>query len=88
MLFRSPKEGNFEFDVDCIKESDRWRIEISNIKYPGYINNWEIEYRQDEETQWKKANALTFYVTKMGNYYVRLLHEDIILGPKLVNVIE
>lgn len=85
---KNPKEGDFSFDVDCVKESDRWRIEISNITYTGYISNWQVEYRQDGEEEWKKVNTLNFYVTKVGNYYVRLLHNDIILGPELVSVLE
>lgn len=74
-----------DFNVSCTKESDRWKIEISNIQYNGYINDWNIKYRLQDQTYWNTANNLTFYVTTPGNYYVQLTHgEDINLGSKLV----
>lgn len=84
---KNPKEGDFDFDVSYVKENDRWKIEVSNITYTGYINNWQVEYRLDGESKWKKANGLTFYVTKAGNYYVQVSHDDINLGSKLVSII-
>lgn len=85
---KNPKEGNFDFDVNYTKENDRWKIEISNIIYTGYISNWNVEYRLDGESRWKKANGLKFYVTKAGNYYVQVSHDDINLGSKLVSIID
>lgn len=85
---KNPKEGNFDFDVNYTKENDRWKIEISNIIYTGYINNWQVDYRLDGESKWKKANGLNFYVTKPGNYYVQVSHDDINLGSKLVSIID
>lgn len=83
---KDPKEG--DFDVNYTKENDRWKIEISNIIYTGYINNWQVEYRLDGESKWKKVNGLNFYVTKAGNYYVQVSHDDINLGSKLVSIID
>lgn len=80
---KNPQSGSFE--VTCVKEDYRWKIEITNIEYDGYISNWEIKYRLDEE-EWKEANGPTIYVTEEGNYYVQVSHEDINLGSKLVNV--
>lgn len=85
---KNPKEGKFDFNVNYVKENDRWKIEITNIQYEGYINNWQVEYRLDEEIEWKKANGLIFYVTKPGNYYVQVSHDDINLGSKLVSIID
>ena len=75
------------FDDDVIKESDRWRVEISNVKY-DYINNWQVQYRLETESYWKNANDLTFYITQSGNYYVKLVHSERTLGPKRVELIE
>ena len=84
---KNEKTGSFE--VNYTKESDRWKIEVSNIEYNGYINNWEVKYRLDGESYWKTANNLSFYVTKEGNYYVQLVHgDDINLGSKLISVID
>lgn len=76
------KNGEFSFDINYIKENDRWKVEISNINYIGYINNWQVKYRMNDETEWKSANGLTFYVTKKGAYYVQLIHKDVVLGPQ------
>ena len=84
---KNEKTGSFE--VNYTKESDRWKIEVSNIEYNGYINNWEVKYRLEGESYWKTANNLSFYVTKEGNYYVQLVHgDDINLGSKLICVID
>lgn len=84
---KNPKNGDFE--VNAIKEGDRWKIEISNITYSGYISNWNVQYRfsENENENWNTANGLKFYVTKEGNYYIQLLHDDINLGTKLVTVL-
>lgn len=84
---KNPKEGNFE--VTYIKENDRWKIEITNIEYSGYINNWTVKYRLDGDSYWNTANGLSFYVSKKGNYYVQVSHgDDINLGSKLVSIID
>lgn len=84
---KNEKEGSFE--VNSTKENDRWKIEILNITYNGYINNWEVKYRLAEDKYWKTANNLSFYVTKEGNYYIQVIHgEDINLGSKLVSIMD
>lgn len=83
---KNEKTGDFE--VKYIRENDRWKIEVSNIIYNGYINNWQVKYRLDGDTYWQEANGLFFYVNKEGNYYVTVSHGDNInLGSKLVSVI-
>lgn len=84
---KNEKTGSFE--VNSIKEGNRWKIEISDIEYNGYINNWQVKYRLDGDTNWKTSNGLSFYVTKQGNYYVNVIYgDDIDLGTKLVSIIE
>lgn len=84
---KNPEEGDFE--VLCIKENDKWKIEVSNIIYDGYISNWKVKYRLDGDTYWKTSNKLSFYVAEEGNYYVQVVHGDEInLGSKLVTVID
>lgn len=82
---KNPKTGDFE--VNAIKESDRWKIEISNINYSGYINNWKVQYKLTTDTEWKNAKGLTFYVTEEGSYNVQLVFDDIVLGPKPVEAL-
>lgn len=77
------------FEVNSTKENDRWKIEVSSISYNGYIDNWQVKYRLEDDTYWKTANGLDFYVTKEGNYYVKVTHGDEIdLGYKLVSIID
>jgi len=79
---KNPKTG--DFDVNATKESNRWKIEISNINYSGYIKNWKVQYRISDDTNWKTSNGLSFYVIEEGSYYVQLVYDDIVLGPKSV----
>lgn len=76
------------FSVNSINEGNRWKIEVSNIIYDGYVNDWNVKYRAEGETYWNTANNLSFYVTKTGNYYVKVVHgDDITSEPQLVSVI-
>ncbi len=84
---KNPKSG--DFDVTYTKQSSGWKIEITNIDYNGYINNWDVKYKTDDDTYWNTANGLSFYVSKSGNYYVQVSHgNDINLGSKLVSIID
>jgi len=85
---KNPKTGEFDFDIDYIKEGNRWKIQVSNITYPGYISNWKVQYRTADKETWKNANGLSFNVTEQGNYYVRVVYGDINLGSKLVSIVE
>lgn len=81
------KQKTCDFEVNSVQEGNRWRIEVSNIKYNGYINNWEVKYRLDEEETWSTANNLVFYVTKEGNYYVKVVHgSEVTSDPQLVSI--
>ena len=87
--YQNKNEETGSFEVNYTKEDNRWKIQISNINYNGYIDNWEIKYRLNEENYWKQATGLSFYVTKQGNYYVQVgKGENINLGIKLVEIIE
>lgn len=83
-----PDEAEIGFNVTSVQENNRWKIEVSNIKYNNYINNWQVQYRLETDEYWKNANDLTFYITQPGNYYVQLVHNEIILEPKRVELIE
>lgn len=85
---KNPTTGDFDFDVNYTKEGNRWKIEVSNVKYSGYISNWKIKYRASDDEYWKTVNGLSFYVNEEGNYYVQVVHDDINLGSKLVSILE
>lgn len=77
---KNSKTGSFE--VTCINEGDRYRIDINNIRYEGYINNWQIQYSIVGRDDWKTASGLTFYITEEGSYYVKVGYNDVSLGTK------
>ncbi len=84
---KNPKEGSFE--VTFSKENNKWKVEITNIQYSGYISNWNVKYKADGDAYWSTANGLSFYVPRIGNYYVQVSHgDDINLGSKLVSITE
>lgn len=85
---KNPKDGEFNFDVTYSNESNKWKVEVSNITYSGYISNWTVQYRSADEENWKDANGLSFYVNEQGNYYVQVVYDDINLGSKLVTILE
>ena len=83
---KNSKTGTFE--VIITNEYDRWKVQIINIKYDGYINNWDVKYKynpindnnniEDNYEEWVNVNGLVFYVTKPGNYYIKVSNgEDI-----------
>ena len=76
------------FDIIYTQENDRWKIEIKNIEYNQYINNWQVQYRLETDSYWNNANSLSFYITQSGNYYIQLVHNQIKLGPKRVELID
>lgn len=82
-------EETCTFTVNSVNEGNRWKIEVSNITYNGYVNNWKVKYRPENQTYWNTANNLSFYVTKTGNYYVQVVYGDTIKSePQLVSIID
>jgi Tfp pilus assembly protein PilE len=71
---KNSKTGTFE--VIYTKEDNKWKVEITNINYDGYNENWEIKYKLEEDSYWQTSNELTFYVRKAGNYQIKLVHGD------------
>lgn len=64
------------FEVITQKEENRWKVEISNIQYDGYVNNWQVKYKLSTNDFWQTSNELTFYVTEQGYYDIKVVHGD------------
>ena len=71
---KNPATGTFEAAYE--KEDNKWKIEITNINYEGYNENWEVKYKLEEEENWKTSNELTFYVKETGAYQIKLVHGE------------
>lgn len=84
---KNPSTGTF--DVVTTKENEKWKIEISNIQYDGYVSNWQVKYKLDDKDYWNISSSLTFYVTQEGVYSVRVTcGDEISLGEKTVRIYE
>ena len=82
---KNAQSGTFE--VNYIEENERWKIEISNINYDGYIQNWTVKYKLVGDTSWSTSNSLIFYVDEPGEYTFRVAHGDeAYLGTKTETV--
>ena len=68
--------GSGSFEVNTQKEENRWKVEISNIQYDGYVSNWQVKYKLSTNDFWQTSNELTFYVTEQGYYDIKVVHGD------------
>lgn len=84
---KNPNSGNF--DVSYTKEDDKWKIEVSNIEYDGYISKWKVIYKLEDDLDWSDADGLSFYVTEPGNYYVQVMFKnEFSIGTKTITISE
>jgi len=74
--YNDKNEKSGSFDVNTTKEDNKWRIEISNIQYNGYVDNWQVKYKLDGASYWEISNNLTFYLRDEGTYSIKVVHGD------------
>lgn len=68
-------------------ENNKCKVEISNINYDGYVDKWQVKYKQESDSYWDTSNDLTFYVKKEGMYTIKVVHGDEIdLGEQKVEI--
>lgn len=66
----------FDFNVEKI-ESSKWKITISNIKYDGYINKWQVNYQMEGQGSWYTTEDLSFVVNRAGTYKIQVVNGKI-----------
>ena len=77
-----------DYEINTTVEENRCKIEISNIQYEGYVNDWQVKYKLKDSSQWKTSNDLSFYVKEDGIYDIEVVHgNDISLGAKEQKII-
>lgn len=82
---KNEKTGSFE--VNAIKENNKYKIEISNIQYNGYVNKWQVKYKLEGNSYWQTSDSLTFYLNDEGTYIINVVHGDEIdLGTQTVTI--
>ena len=74
--YNNKNSSTGSFEVITQKEENRWKVEISNIQYDGYVNNWQVKYKLATNDFWQTSNELTFYVTEQGYYDIKVVHGD------------
>ena len=74
--YNNKNSSTGSFEVITQKEENRWKVEISNIQYDGYVNNWQVKYKLSTKDFWQTSNELTFYVTEQGYYDIKVVHGD------------
>ena len=43
--YNNKKSSTGSFEVNTQKEENRWKVDISNIQYDGYVSNWQVKYK-------------------------------------------
>lgn len=67
--YDNPNTGAPTFDVNYEKIGDsKWRINISNIQYAGYINKWKVQYKLEGKNYWNTTEDMSFVVNESGIY--------------------
>ena len=74
--YNNKNSSTGSFEVITQKEENRWKVEISNIQYDGYVSNWQVKYKLATNDFWQTSNELTFYVTEQGYYDIKVVHGD------------
>ena len=69
----TPNIGNIEYNVQVEKNENKWKITLTNIIYPGYINSGTVWYKLETDTNWIKAKEYSFQVYETGTYDIKLI---------------
>lgn len=87
--YNNKNSSTGSFDVIVTQEEDKWKIEVSNIQYDGYVSNWQVKYKLNGKEYWDTSNDLTFYLREKGIYFIKVIcGDEIDLGVKTVNIEE
>ena len=66
-----------DFDVNYeLLENGKCKISVNNINYNGNINKWKIEYKKENEEDWKQSNNYSFIIDEVGNYRVKIANNN------------
>ena len=78
--------NNVNFDLSYeIKGDNEGEIHISNISYDGYVNKWQIRYKEQGKENWRttetfEGNEYTFKVDKFTTYEIQVVNSDDIVS--------
>lgn len=85
--YNNQNEKTGSFEVNAIKENNKYKIEISKIQYNGYVNKWQVKYKLEGDSYWQTSDSLTFYLKDEGTYIINVVHgNEIDLGTQTVTI--
>lgn len=74
----------FDIKID-IKDNDKYEIKLSNIKFDGYIEKWQAQYKLQNESHWNTSDSLNFVVEKEGNYDIKVKNDNLESDVQTIN---
>ena len=75
------------FDTKLEKiANNKWRINIINIQYNGYINKWQVKYRLKDRNNWNTTEDTSFVITEQGDYEVYIQNGNVVSETKVVEI--
>lgn len=85
--YDNPNTGAPTFDVNYEKIGDsKWRINISNIQYAGYINKWQVQYKLEGKNYWNTSEDMSFVVKESGTYNIKIMNNNIASTEKQLKI--
>lgn len=74
--YKNKNSNTGSFKVTEEKIGDKYKINVSDINYDGYVNEWQVKYKLEGDSYWKTSNEMTFYVKEDGKYNIKVVHGD------------
>lgn len=85
--YNDKNEKTGSFGVTATQENNKYKVEISNIQYNGYVDKWQVKYKLEGNLYWETSDSLTFYLKDEGTYTINVVHGDEIdLGTQTVTI--
>lgn len=76
----------FSYNITNV-EQNKWKINITDIQYDGYIEKWQVKYKKQGWDYWAESDNLSFLVEESGQYIVQLVNGDIKSDEKGIKIV-
>ena len=81
------KKNRPEFKATIEQEDNgELKVEVTDIKYDGYINKWEVKYKLEGEDYWKTSEEFEFNVKDFGKYKIKVVNGEIESEEKEIEI--
>ena len=81
------KKNRPEFKATIEQEDNgKLKVEVTDIKYDGYINKWEVKYKLEGEEYWKTSEDFEFNVEDFGKYKIKVVNGEIESEEKEIEI--